>query len=87
MLNYRRRGQRDPSSQGGTGSTGRERNSRREEKPECVGCSARAETTEAWGDEDAAEFYRARYEQTAEWISNLAFLMKAPAATANLIED
>ena len=50
-------------------------------------CSARAATTEAWGDEDAAEFYQARYEQAAEWIGNLAFLLKTPATTAKLVED
>ena len=54
---------------------------------ECVGCSARAETTEAWSDEDAVEFYLARYQQTAEWIGNLGFLLKAPAATAKMAED
>ena len=52
-----------------------------------MGCSARAGTTEAWGDEDAAEFYQARYQQTAEWIGNLAFLLRAPALTAEMADD
>ena len=54
---------------------------------ECVSCRARAGTTERWSDDDSAELYRARYEQAAEWIGSLAFLLKTPAATAKLAEE
>ncbi len=54
---------------------------------ECVSCNARAGTTERWSDDDSAEFYRARCEQAAEWIGQLAFLLKTPAATSKLAEE
>ena len=54
---------------------------------ECVSCRTRAGTTERWSDDDSAGFYRARYEQAAEWIGSLAFLLKTPAATAKLAEE
>ena len=54
---------------------------------ECVNCRTRAGTTERWSDDDSAEFYRARYEQAAEWIGQLAFLLEIPAATSKLAEE
>ena len=54
---------------------------------ECVGCNARAETTEGWSYEDDAEFYRTRYGQAAEWLSQPAFLLKAPTLTARMADD
>ena len=54
---------------------------------ECVGCGARAETTEAWSDEDTAEFYRAKYEQAGKWIGGLALLLEALATAAKMADD
>ena len=54
---------------------------------ECVSRRTRAGTTERWSDDDSAEFYRARYEQAAEWIGKLALLLKTPAATARMAEE
>ena len=53
---------------------------------ECVSCRTRAGTTERWSDDDSAEFYRAKCEQAAEWIGQLAFLLKT-AATSKLAEE
>ena len=51
---------------------------------ECV-CGTRADSTETWDEDGTAEHYRARYEQ--EWLSQLAFLLRAPAMTARMADD
>ena len=54
---------------------------------ECIKCGTRADSTETWDEDGTAEHYRARYEQAAEWLSQLAFLLRAPAMTARMADD
>ena len=54
---------------------------------ECIKCGTRADSTETWDEDGTVEHYRARYEQAAKWISNLAFLVRAPALTAKMADD
>ena len=53
---------------------------------ECQECKSQAGSTETWDEDGTAEHYRARYERAAEWIGQLAFLLKTPAATSKLAE-